>query len=80
MDDTDATERALKNGMDGEYFSQRKSKLEKRLKAALGPAAHHYCIDDGGTRPRKYRLTLSPESVRFEADAAIYTLRRENEK
>ena len=69
MDDMDATERALKNGMDGEYFSQRKSKLERRLKAALGPAARHYCIDDGGTRPRKYRLTLSPESVRFETDA-----------
>jgi CRISPR-associated protein (TIGR02584 family) len=69
--DIEATERALKAGMDGEYFSQRKSKLEKRLKAALGPAARHYCIDDGGTRPRKYRLTLSPESVRFETDAVI---------
>ena len=79
MDDTDATERALKNGMDGEYFSQRKSKLEKRLKAALGPAAHHYCIDDGGTRPRKYRLTLSPESVKFGVDAVINMPHRGND-
>ena len=68
--DIETTERALKAGMDGEYFSQRKSKLEKRLKAALGPAASHYRIDDGGTRPRKYRLALSPESVRFVADVA----------
>jgi len=67
--DMDATERALKNGMDGDYFSQRKTKLEKRLKAALGPAARHYCIDDGGTRPRNYRLTLPAESVKFETDA-----------
>ena len=37
--DSDATEHALRNGMDGEYFSARKSKLDKRLKTALGPAA-----------------------------------------
>jgi hypothetical protein len=69
--DIDSTERALKNGMDGEYFSQRKSKLEKRLKAALGPASGHYCIDNGGTRPRMYRLTLPPESVRFVENVAF---------
>lgn len=69
--DIETTERALKTGMDGEYFSQRKSKLEKRLKTALGPAAKHYRIDDGGTRPRMYRLALSPESVRFVADVAF---------
>ena len=67
--DIEATERALKAVMDGEYFSHRKSKLERRLNSALGPAATHYRIDDGGTRPRKYRLTLSPESVRLETDA-----------
>ena len=69
--DIETTERALKVGMDGEYFSQRKSKLEKRLNTALGPAAKHYRIDDGGTRPRKYRLALSPESVRFVIDVAF---------
>lgn len=66
--DADATEEALKHGMDGEYFSQRKSKLERRLKSALGPAAEHYCIHDGGTRPRLYGLTLPPDAVRFVAD------------
>ena len=75
--DIESTERALKNGMDGEYFSQRKSKLERRLKSALGPAASHYRIDDGGTRPRKYRLVLSPESVRFVGDVALNVLHRE---
>lgn len=70
LGDIEATERALRHGMDGEYFSQRKSKLEKRLKAALGEAARPYCIDDGGTRPRKYRLTLPPDSVKFADNAA----------
>ena len=78
--DIESTERALKNGMDGEYFSQRKSKLERRLKSALGPAASHYRIDDGGTRPRKYRLALPPESVRFVGDATQNVSPREETK
>lgn len=65
--DIESTERALRDGMDGEYFSVRKSKLEKRLVASLGPAAAAYRIDDGGKRPRKYRLRLLPEAVRFVA-------------
>jgi len=69
--DIESTERALKDGMDGDYFSQRKSKLERRLKAALGPAAAAYRIDDGGTRPRRYALTLSPDAVRFSQDVAF---------
>jgi CRISPR-associated protein (TIGR02584 family) len=69
--DIDATERALKAGMDGDYFSQRKSKLEKRLKSALGLAAEAYRIHDGGSRPRRYALTLGPDAVRFAADVAF---------
>ena len=68
--DIEGTERALREGMDGEYFSVRKSKLEKRLIAALGPAATAYRIDDGGKRPRKYQLRLVPEAVRFAAGVA----------
>lgn len=64
-DDTDETERALCDGMDGEYFSTHLSKLRKRLKKALGAAAAPYLIDDGGTRPRRYQLALTPESIRF---------------
>lgn len=69
--DIEATERALRGGMDGDYFSQRKSKLDKRLKTALGPAAEAYRIHDGGTRPRRYALTLSPDAVRFAANVAF---------
>lgn len=69
--DIDVTERALKAGMDGDYFSQRKSKLDKRLKAALGPASAAYRIHDGGSRPRRYALTLGPDLVRFAAHVAF---------
>ena len=75
--DTDATERALRNGMDGEYFSIRKSKLEGRLKRALGPAAANYRIDDGGTRPRQYSLSLSRDSVSFAPNVAPKVTQRE---
>lgn len=68
--DIASTENALRNGMDGDYFSQRKSKLEKRLKTVLGPAAMAYRIHDGGTRPRLYTLTLSPDAVRFVTNVA----------
>ena len=71
MADSDATERALRNGMDGEYFSVRKSKLEKRLKTTLGPAAGAYRIDSGNKRPGKYRLTLPPDAVRFVDNVAF---------
>lgn len=69
--DIAATESALRGGMDGDYFSQRKSKLEKRLKTALGPAAEAYRIHDGGTRPRRYALTLSPDAIRFVTNVAL---------
>lgn len=71
MADSDATQTALKRGMDGEYFSQRKSKLDKRLKTILGPAADAYRIHDGGTRPGRYGLTLTPDAVRFASDVAF---------
>jgi CRISPR-associated protein (TIGR02584 family) len=63
--DLDATERALKHGMDGDYFSTHLSKLRKLLRRELGPAAAPYLVKDGGVRPRRYRLTLSPQTVRF---------------
>ena len=69
--DIASTETALRDGMDGDYFSQCKSKLEKRLKTALGPAAEAYRIHDGGTRPRRYTLTLAPNAVRFLTNVAF---------
>jgi len=71
MADIESTERALKDGMDGDYFSTRKSKLERRLKAALGPAFDAYRIHDGGVRPRRYGLNLKPDAVRFASDVAF---------
>ena len=61
------TQKALRNGMDDDYFSSHLSKLRKQLKQAIGPAAAPYLIDDGGSRPRRYRLALAPEAVRFAA-------------
>ncbi|MCX8521585.1 MAG: CRISPR-associated ring nuclease Csm6 [Rhodoferax sp.] len=66
MADLDSTERALRSGMDGEYFSVRKSKLDKRIQADLGAAAAPYRIQDGGVRPRRYSLNLEPSAVRFK--------------
>ncbi len=69
--DIEATERALRNGMDGDYFSVRKSKLEKRMRASLGTAADGYRIDDGGKRPRAYQLMLPSERVGFSTDNSV---------
>ncbi|MFA7097496.1 MAG: CRISPR-associated ring nuclease Csm6 [Gammaproteobacteria bacterium] len=66
MADIDDTERALRKGMDGDYFSSRLSKLKRKLERALGPAARPYLIDGGSTRPRRYRLALPPEAIRFD--------------
>jgi CRISPR-associated protein (TIGR02584 family) len=65
MGDLDAAERALRQGMDGDYFSTLLSKLRKRLKCALGPAAVPYLIDDGRCRPRRYRLAIAVDAIRF---------------
>lgn len=63
LGERDDTERALKKGMDGSYFSTHLSKLRKILKRQLGPAAEPYLISDGGRRPRLYRLDLRPAAV-----------------
>lgn len=70
VNDTDATGRALREGMDGEYFSQRKSKLERQMRNKLGPAAEAYRIHDGSTRPGRFGLTLSRNAISFSSDVA----------
>ncbi len=65
MADLEATERALSRGMDGDYFSQRLSKLRTQLRQKLGPAATPYQVDDGGVRPRRYSLALPADAIRF---------------
>ena len=57
---------ALACGMDGTYFSERKSKLERSLNAALGPTASAYCIKAFGPKnSRLYALDLPKEAVVF---------------
>lgn len=76
--DTDTTERALKSGMDGEYFSARKSKLHRRLGEALGPAAAAYLIHNVGTKNAgKYRIGLPQQAIRFEDRAPRASTRGE---
>ncbi len=65
LETNDRTLEALKKGMDGDYFSNTKSRLHKKLKKELGTAAENYLIDDGGTRPRQYSLKLPPEAIHF---------------
>jgi len=65
MSDRDATEQSLHQGMDGQYFSMRLSKLRTLLKRVLGPAAAPYLIDDGGARPRRYRLAVEADDLRI---------------
>lgn len=69
--DLDETERALRNGMDGGYFSAHLSKLRKIIRRELGPAAEPYLISDGDTRPRRYSLNLPPTALHYlRLDAA----------
>ncbi len=65
LDDLERTEKALEKGMDADYFSECKSKLHKRLKQRLGPAARHYMIDHGATRPGRFGLDLPAEAIAF---------------
>ncbi len=66
LGDLDGTERALRNGMDGSYFSTHLSKLKKILRHELGPAAEPYLISDGGRRPRLYSLGLRPAAIHYD--------------
>ena len=66
LGDLDETERALRQGMDGGYFSAHLSKLKRILRRELGPAAAPYLISDGGCRPRRYRLDLRPAAISYD--------------
>lgn len=70
------SEYALRNGMDGSYFSSRLSKLRRALKLQLGADAAPYLIDDGGRKPHRYRLALSSEAVQLIEPEGGASLRR----
>ncbi len=75
MGDTASADRALREGMDGDYFSSRLSKLRSTLRRELGPAAGPYLIDDGGSRPHRYRLAIGAEAVRMAGAGHLASLR-----
>ncbi len=70
LKDIEKTEHALRNGMDGDYFSARLSKLRSALRHALGLAAEPYLISDGGRRPRQFSLALPRSAIRYECPEA----------
>lgn len=65
--DYERVERALKQGMDQEYFDQRKSRSNKMLKNALPPQLYsHYAIGAFGHRPRtRYGLRMAADVIRY---------------
>ena len=65
MGDTSSAEHALRGGMDGSYFSSRLSKLRSALRRELGPAAGPYLVEDGGSKPHRYRLGLGAAAIRL---------------
>lgn len=65
LGDTERTQLRLSEGMGDDFFSQTLSKLHRLLRGALGAAAAPYLIDCGHTRPRRYRLGVPAEAVRF---------------
>jgi CRISPR-associated protein (TIGR02584 family) len=65
LGDATSAEYALRGGMDGSYFSSRLSKLRSALRRELGPAAGPYLIEDGGSKPHRYRLGLAADAVKL---------------
>lgn len=62
----DRCARALRNGMDKSYFLQHRSKLRRRLSAALGPRASAYFIQATGRRPdTRYELKLESAQIHY---------------
>lgn len=75
LGDVTSAEFALRQGMDGSYFSSRLSKLRSALARHLGPAAGAYQIDAGGAKPRRYRLALPPDAVQILNPGSSASLR-----
>jgi CRISPR-associated protein (TIGR02584 family) len=61
-----ATARRLKRGMEKDFFMEKKSKLMRALRRGLGPdGARRYGIEDDGRRPRRYRIAVPADSIRW---------------
>jgi len=61
------TAHALKSGMEKGYFLERKSRVNRALRGALGHHAEPYVVRSFGRRPHTgYGLGLDPDRVRWE--------------
>jgi len=68
MGDDERTARRLAAGMDKSFFEQHKSKLNARLRRALGAAAAPYLVSALGRRPGlRYAPALPLAAIRFRA-------------
>lgn len=69
LGNVEATERRLANGLDGDMFSETKSKLHRSLNARLGrAAAMNYQIKDTGSRGNKcFFLDLDAAKIHFRS-------------
>jgi CRISPR-associated protein (TIGR02584 family) len=60
------TRHALRDGMEKNYFLERKSRVNRLLEEALGASAGAYQIRGSGKRPdTRYGLGLEPEQIEF---------------
>ena len=64
LGDDDRTAHRLANGMDKQFFLERKSRLHRHLKRCLGPEAERYLVHGEG-RPMRYSLILKTGEIRF---------------
>lgn len=60
---------ALREGMDGQYFRERRARVNRLLEKQLGPDARPYLIITRGRRPRtQYGIAAGTVAVRFEEE------------
>lgn len=60
------TKKALRNGMDRDFFLQRRARLDAALRAALGARAADYVVQKSGRRPvTRYRLGMNKQAIVF---------------
>jgi len=65
MGDSDRTERALRKGMDQNFFEQKRSRLNKKIEMVLGTLATPFLVRGKGARGKSYEVGLKRESISF---------------
>lgn len=59
-------EERLGQGVDGNWFSEHRSRLHRKLDRTLGPAASPYKIQKSGRRPARYQIEVASSSIRIK--------------